>query len=162
MTPFFWAQNFGFWPKNPIFAIRPQFWSMTHFYPSAWRLLSHLRNDFSTFRSGVTAISVKKSSWPVKKSSPLPLWEFRLPVKALALSGRRPFGPARFAHGLDNANAWWRQCVCNKNTSCFACQSQKMSTFCICLSICYVLSSLSQRTDAYGSPDRGLFLHLYF
>ena len=23
--------NFGFWPKNPIFAIRPQFWSMTHF-----------------------------------------------------------------------------------------------------------------------------------
>ena len=51
--------------------------------------------------------------------------------------------------------------MCNKNTSCFACQSQKMSTFCICLSICYVLSSLSQRTDAYGSPDRGLFMHLY-
>ena len=21
---FFWAQNFGFWPKNPIFAIRPK------------------------------------------------------------------------------------------------------------------------------------------
>ena len=31
VTPFFWAQNFGFWPKNPIFAIQPQFWSMTHF-----------------------------------------------------------------------------------------------------------------------------------
>ena len=30
------------------------------------------------------------------KSSPLPLWEFRLPVKALALSARRPF-----ARGLD-------------------------------------------------------------
>ena len=28
---FFSAQNFGFWPKNLIFAIRPQFWSMTHF-----------------------------------------------------------------------------------------------------------------------------------
>ena len=27
----FWAQNFGFWSKNPIFAIRPQFWLMTHF-----------------------------------------------------------------------------------------------------------------------------------
>merc|ERR1711894_485994 len=27
----FWAQNFGFWSKNPIFAIQPQFWSMTHF-----------------------------------------------------------------------------------------------------------------------------------
>ena len=54
-----------------------------------------------TFRSGVTAVSVKKSGWPVKKSSPLPLWEFRLPVKALALSARRPFRPARFARGLD-------------------------------------------------------------
>ena len=29
------------------------------------------------------------------------LWEFRLPVKALALSAHRPFGPARFARGLD-------------------------------------------------------------
>ena len=28
MYAFFWAQNFGFWFKNPIFAIRPQFWSM--------------------------------------------------------------------------------------------------------------------------------------
>ena len=28
------------------------------------------------------------------------LWEFRLPVTALALSARRPFGPARFARGL--------------------------------------------------------------
>ena len=37
----------------------------------------------------------------LKKSSPLPLWEFRLPVKALALSALRPFGPARFARGLD-------------------------------------------------------------
>ena len=27
----FLAQNFGFWPKNPIFAIRPQFSLMTHF-----------------------------------------------------------------------------------------------------------------------------------
>ena len=51
--------------------------------------MSHLGNIFSTFRSGVTAVSVKKSGWPVKKSSPLPLWEFRLPVKTLALSARR-------------------------------------------------------------------------
>ena len=35
------------------------------------------------------------------KSSPLPLWEFRLPVKALALSARRPFGSPCFARGLD-------------------------------------------------------------
>ena len=25
MGPLFWAQNFVFWPKNPIFAIRPEF-----------------------------------------------------------------------------------------------------------------------------------------
>ena len=52
----------------------------------------------------VTAVSVKKSDWPVKKSSLLPLWEFCLPVKALALSARRPFRPSRFAHGLDKFN----------------------------------------------------------
>ena len=28
---FFGAGNLGFWPKNPFFAIRPQFWLMTHF-----------------------------------------------------------------------------------------------------------------------------------
>ena len=27
---FVFAQNIDFWPKNPIFAIRPQLWSMTH------------------------------------------------------------------------------------------------------------------------------------
>ena len=30
------------------------------------------------------------------------LWGHRLPVTALALSARRPFGPARFARRLDN------------------------------------------------------------
>ena len=30
---FFLAQNFGFWSKKTIFAIQPQFWSMTHFNP---------------------------------------------------------------------------------------------------------------------------------
>ena len=50
------------------------------------------RSVFLTFHSGVTAVFVKNFSWPVKKSSPSPLWEHRLPVKALALSAR----------GLDN------------------------------------------------------------
>ena len=27
----FLARNLSFWPKNPTFAIRPQFWLMTHF-----------------------------------------------------------------------------------------------------------------------------------
>ena len=43
-----------------------------------------------------------KKKRPVKKSSPSPLWGHRLPVTALALSAGRPFGPARFARGLDN------------------------------------------------------------
>ena len=60
---------------------------------------------FYYFRSGVTAVSIKKFSWPVKKSSPLPLWGYRLPVTALALSARRPFGPAGFARGLDRQSA---------------------------------------------------------
>ena len=41
----------------------------------------------------------------ISKSKSLPpshLWEFRLPVTALALSAHGPFGPARFARGLDN------------------------------------------------------------
>ena len=53
------------------------------------RLISDFGNDFSTFRLGVTSVSVKKFSWPVKKSSPFPLWGHRLTVKALALSARR-------------------------------------------------------------------------
>ena len=37
----------------------------------------------------------------VKYSSPFTLWGHRLQVTALALSARRPFGPVRFARGLD-------------------------------------------------------------
>ena len=53
----------------------------------------------------------KKIRLTRQKVFPLPLWEFRLPVKALALSARRPFGPARFARGLQNhyqfsSSAW--------------------------------------------------------
>ena len=44
----------------------------------------------------------KKYSWPVKKPSPFLLWGHCLPVTALALSARKPFGPVRFARGLDN------------------------------------------------------------
>ena len=41
--------------------------------------------SYSSFRK-------KKSGGPVKKSSPSSLWGHRLPVTALALSARRPFG----------------------------------------------------------------------
>ena len=41
------------------------------------------------------------SSFRKKKLVDPSLWGHRLPVTALALSARRPFGPAHFARGLD-------------------------------------------------------------
>ena len=57
--------------------------------------MSHLGNDFSTFRSGVTAVSVKKSGWRIKKSSPFP------PVGVPSASNSPSALSARFARGLD-------------------------------------------------------------
>ena len=54
--------------------------------------------DFLFVRNGPFC---KKTGWCAKKSSPTPLWGHRLQVTALALSARRPFGPARFARGPD-------------------------------------------------------------
>ena len=53
----------------------------------------------------------KKKRWPITKSSPSPLWGPRLPVTALVLSARRPFGPAPFACGLDNCTSAPYVCV---------------------------------------------------
>ena len=78
LTPVF-VQKIRFLPYDPNFGQRP----------SEWLFISHLGNDIPTFRSGVTAVFVKKSSWPVKKSFPSPLWGHRRPVTALALSARR-------------------------------------------------------------------------
>ena len=68
---------------------------MTHLKPVERPFISHLGNDFSTFRSGVTAVFVKKNQVDLSKSLPPPLllWGHRLPVTALTLSARRPFGP---------------------------------------------------------------------
>merc|ERR1712004_592604 len=86
--PKFWflAQKSDFCHTTPILVDDPFLaLSMTVNFPRWERFF-----DFP-FRSS-------SISGPVKKSSPLPLWGHRLPVKALALSARRPFGPAR---GLD-------------------------------------------------------------
>ena len=53
--------------------------------------------SYARFREGNPADAPK--SLPPPHSA---LWGHRLPVTALALSARRPFGPARFARGLDN------------------------------------------------------------
>ena len=57
---FFLGRNLGFWPKNRIFAILPQFWSTARLQPLERSFIYHLGNDFSTFRSGVTAVFYDK------------------------------------------------------------------------------------------------------
>ena len=58
-------------------------------------------NDFLTFCSGVRAVFVKKIRLTCQKVFPLPTVGFYCTVTALALSARRPFGPAR---GLDKGD----------------------------------------------------------
>ena len=115
MKVFFWARNPGFVAKKSEFChttpilVNGPFVSLgvtVHFPP--WE-------RFPTFRSGVTAVSVKKSGWRLKKSSPFSMWGHRLPVTALALPARRPFRPAL---GLDN-NFLLLLAQCASSTSFF-------------------------------------------
>ena len=72
MIAFLWAQNFGFSSKNPIFChttpilVNDPFLAlrMTVNFPP-WK-------QFLTFRSGVTAVSVKKIRLTCQKVFPLP------------------------------------------------------------------------------------------
>merc|ERR1711952_189764 len=61
----FLAKKSNFCHTTPIFVDDP-------FLALDMTVIFHLGNDFSTFRSGVTAVSVKKSGRRLKKSSPLP------------------------------------------------------------------------------------------
>ena len=79
-TPFFGPKISVFGPKIRFLPYDPNF--------AQWPIFSPPWKQFFDFPSGVTAVSVKKFSWPVKKSSPFPLWGHRLPVTALALSAR--------------------------------------------------------------------------
>ena len=95
-------------PKNPDFGPKIRFFSYgTPFFGkgalvtlgvSSVLAPSDLLCDF-LFPS--YAVFVRGPVQRAKKSYPTPLWGHRLPVTALALSARRPFGPARFARGLD-------------------------------------------------------------
>ena len=92
---------------------------MTHLKPVERPFISHLGNDFSTFRSGVTAVFVKKNQVDLSKSLPPPLllWGHRLPVTALTLSARRPFG-------LDNNEYKTQYQICKRLagwTNCCPC-----------------------------------------
>merc|ERR1711954_214159 len=67
---------------------------MTVNFPPWKRFFDFSFRSYSCFRK-------KNPADGSKSLPPSHLWEFRLPVTALALSARRPFGPARFARGLD-------------------------------------------------------------
>ena len=95
---FFWALNLGFWPKNLIFAIRPQFCQRPVCSPQRGRSFPTLGTIIRLSVPEVQQFSLKKSGWRLKKSSPSSLWGHRLPVTALALSAR----------GLDNKYLDWK------------------------------------------------------
>merc|ERR1711884_572722 len=80
----------GFWPKNGFYPKKSP--KMTFFPLIIWaKGLFFFEQLFP-----------EKNPADLSKSlPPSHLWEFRLPVTALALSARGPFGPARFARGLD-------------------------------------------------------------
>ena len=88
-----------FWPKTPIFAIRPQFWSIlalgeTVHFPPWEQFFDFPFLSYSCFR--------KKNLVDTPSSFPIPsLWGHRLPVTALAPQREGPSGP-RFVLGLDN------------------------------------------------------------
>ena len=66
---------------------------MTVNFPPWERFFDFPFRSYSCFR--------KKILLTAQKVFPLPTVGFYCTVKALALSARRPFGPARFARGLD-------------------------------------------------------------
>ena len=87
LGPKFWflVQKSDFCHTTPILVDDPFLaLGMTVNFPHWERFFDFPFRSYSSFR--------KKICWPVKKSSTLPLWGHRLPVKALALSAR----------GLDN------------------------------------------------------------
>ena len=94
---FFLAQKSGFWPENPFFDMGPRFLSRRRLCASALAPFRHWARPIWSFRFRVTAVFVWGPVRRAKKSYPTPLWGHRLPVTALALSARRPFGPVRFA-----------------------------------------------------------------
>ena len=92
----FLAKKSDFCHTTPIFVDDPFLaLDMTVNFPPWNRFFDFSFRSYSCFR--------KKIRLTAQKVFPHShLWEFCLPVTALALSARRPFGPARFARGLDN------------------------------------------------------------
>ena len=91
----FFVQKSDFCHTTPIL-VNDQFLAlgMTDNFPPWDRFFDFPFRSYSSFR--------KKNLVDLSKSlPPSSLWGHRLPVTALALSARRPFGPTRFARGLE-------------------------------------------------------------
>ena len=100
---------FFFGPKNPVFGPKliffvwdRVFWQSGARNPRRWLRFGTFGSSVRLFVSELRPFSRGEPGRRAQKSYPTPLWGHRLPVTALALSARRPFGPARFARGLDN------------------------------------------------------------
>ena len=91
----FWAQNSDFGHMTPILVNGPFVaLGVTVHFPPWKRFFDFPFPSYSHF--------LKKIRLTRQKVFPLPAVGDRLPVTALVLSARRPFGAARFARGLDN------------------------------------------------------------
>ena len=98
---FFGPKNPDFGPKIRFFVWDPVFWQRGARNPRRWFRFGTFGSIVRFFVSELRPFSWGEPGRRAKKSYPTPLWGHRLPVTALALSARRPFGPARFARWLD-------------------------------------------------------------
>ena len=128
-----WPHYGHFGPKNshiwPYLAIGS---------PSCPKLVEHWLNMVehrSPHLGWATWTPLHSPKWPVKKSSPLPLWGHRLPVKALALSARRPLG-------LDKLHC--KKILCSYCLSCLWCFAMNEKYIDHSIIYLYSLSPLSQ------------------
>ena len=101
---FFGPKNPHFGPKIRFFVWDPVFWQSGARNPRRWFRFGTFGSSVRLFVSELRPFSRGEPGRRAQKSYPTPLWGHRLPVTALALSARRPFGPARFARGLDNTS----------------------------------------------------------
>ena len=112
---FFGPEILGLLPKNPIFAIRPQFCSTVVCSPRSDGSFPILETIFRLSVPELQLFPFKKIWLTAQKVFPLLNVGQCLPVTALALSAHRPFRPA---HALDN-NFLLLLAQCASSTSFF-------------------------------------------
>ena len=82
-----------FWPKNFVFFYRDLALAVSVVLPPWEAFFDFSFPSYGRFREGTRPTR--------QKVLPHPTMGHHLTVTALALSARRPFGPAQFARGLD-------------------------------------------------------------